>query len=310
MRRITVLLALVLAVTLTACGGSPAPTPSSESNAVTPPTAQADAANPQPTQPSQAAADTVALVNGQPITRAAYERALERARYYSATPDDSTLPAQTLEVLIEQMLITQAAAQLNVTVTDAEVQAEIDALKATAQSEQEWQAWLEANVFTESEIVEATRENLLTNRVREAVIAQSASQASGATVQQVHARHILVGSEAEARAILEQLQAGGDFVALAATYSRDSLTKDSGGDLGFFVRDDLTTPELADLAFSLQPGQIGGPLQTMLGYHVVQTLEFADTPALETVQGTALEARFADWLTQQRTAATIERFIE
>lgn len=310
MRRITVLLALVLAVTLTACGGSPAPTPSSESNAVTPPTAQADAANPQPTQPSQAAADTVALVNGQPITRAAYERALERARYYSATPDDSTLPAQTLEVLIEQMLITQAAAQLNVTVTDAEVQAEIDALKATAQSEQEWQAWLEANVFTESEIVEATRENLLTNRVREAVIAQSASQTSGATVQQVHARHILVGSEAEARAILEQLQAGGDFVALAATYSRDSLTKDSGGDLGFFVRDDLTTPELADLAFSLQPGQIGGPLQTMLGYHVVQTLEFADTPALETVQGTALEARFADWLTQQRTAATIERFIE
>lgn len=307
MKRITVLLALVLAVTLTACGGAPAPTQAPD--AVTPPP-QTNADNPQPTPQTQNAADTVALVNGQPITRVVYDRALERARYYSATPDDPTLPAQTLEVLIEQALITQAAAQLNVSVTDAEVQAEIDALKATAQSEEEWQAWLQANVFTEAEIVEATRENLLTNRVREAVIAQSATQTSGATVQQVHARHILVGSEAEARALLEQLQAGGDFVALAATYSRDSLTKDSGGDLGFFVREDLTTPELADLAFSLQVGQIGGPLQTMLGYHVVQTLEFAETPALETVQGAALESRFAEWLTQQRTAAAIERFIE
>lgn len=307
MKRITVLLALVLAVTLTACGGAPAPTQAT--NAVTPPP-QTNADNPPATPQTQAAADTVALVNGQPITRAVYERALERARYYSATPDDPTLPAQTLEVLIEQALITQAAAQLNISVSEAEVQAEIEALKATAQSEQEWQAWLQANVFTEAEIVEATRENLLTNRVREAVIAQSATQTSGATVQQVHARHILVGSEAEARALLEQLQAGGDFVALAATYSRDSLTKDSGGDLGFFVREDLTTPELADLAFSLQVGQIGGPLQTMLGYHVVQTLEFAETPALETVQGAALESRFAEWLTQQRTAATIERFIE
>jgi len=310
LRRITVLLALVLTLTLTACGGAPAPTPTSDSNAVTAQPTPDSASSAQPTPQTQNSTDAAALVNGQTITRAAYDRALERARYYSATPDDPALPAQTLEVLIEQALITQAAAQLNITVSDAEVQAEIDALKATAQNNEEWQAWLAANVFTEAEIVEATRENLLTNRVREAVIAQSLAQASSATVPQVHARHILVGSEAEARAILEQLQAGADFAALAATYSRDSLTKDSGGDLGFFVREDLTTPELADLAFSLQAGQVGGPLQTMLGYHVVQTLEFAQTPSTTSLQGAAQEAVFAQWLTQQRTAATIERFIE
>ncbi len=310
MRRITVLLALGLIVTLTACDSAHAPTPTSDANAVAAQPTPDSVSSARPTLQTQISADIVALVNGQPITRAAYERALERARYYSATPDDPTLPSQTLEVLIEQALITQAAAQLNITVSDAEVQAEIDALKATVRNEDEWQAWLAANVFTEAEIAEATRENLLTHRVREAVIAQGFAQANSATVPRVHARHILVSSEAEARAILEQLQAGADFAALAAVYSRDSLTKDSGGDLGFFVREDLTTPELADLAFSLQVGQVGGPLQTMLGYHVVQTLEFAQTPATTSLQGAAQEALFAQWLTQQRTAATIERFIE
>lgn len=305
MKRTTAMIALALSLTLTACGGTPAPT---DVPAV--PTQNTPAAPETASGSTQTTADVVATVNGQPITRGAYERALQRARQYHANPDDPTLPAQILEMLIEQAVINQSAAELNVSVSDAEVQAEIAKLKESLQSAEEWQAWLDVNLFTEAEMIEAAREQILTTRVREAVIAQEAAATGSGTVQHVRARHILVGTQAEADALLERLQAGEDFAALAATYSRDVTTKDSGGDLGFFIRTDLTTPELAEAAFSLQPGAVGGPVQTALGFHVIQTIEFADTPVTAETQGAQFEARFAEWLAQKRATATVERFID
>ncbi len=75
--------------------------------------------------------------------------------------------------------------------------------------------------------------------------------------QEVSARHILVESEDEAKAIAAELKKGGDFAAIAKEKSKDPGSKDQGGDLGFFAKDQMV-PEFAEAAFKLDKGQVSG----------------------------------------------------
>jgi peptidyl-prolyl cis-trans isomerase C len=90
--------------------------------------------------------------------------------------------------------------------------------------------------------------------------------------EQVHARHILVKTEAEAQSIIDQLNKGADFAALAKKYSTDPAAA-SGGDLGYFGRDDMV-PAFAAAAFALQPGQYTKtPVKTEFGWHVILVVD-------------------------------------
>jgi peptidyl-prolyl cis-trans isomerase C len=87
--------------------------------------------------------------------------------------------------------------------------------------------------------------------------------------EEVSARHILVGSEDEAKAIIAQLDKGADFATLAKEKSNDPA-KDTGGDLGFFSRDGMV-PEFADAAFKLGKGEYTKtPVHTSYGWHVIK----------------------------------------
>jgi peptidyl-prolyl cis-trans isomerase C len=87
--------------------------------------------------------------------------------------------------------------------------------------------------------------------------------------EEVHARHILVGNEDEAKAIIAQLDKGEDFATLAKAHSTDPGAA-SGGDLGYFGRDDMV-PEFAEAAFSIPIGQYGKtPVHTKFGWHVIK----------------------------------------
>jgi peptidyl-prolyl cis-trans isomerase C len=97
------------------------------------------------------------------------------------------------------------------------------------------------------------------------------------TVEEVHVRHILVGSEDEAKRLIAQLNQGADFATLARRFSKDPDGM-RGGDLGFFRRDQVWQG-FADLAFSLQPGQLAQtPIANEFGWHVVQTIERRRVP--------------------------------
>lgn len=109
--------------------------------------------------------------------------------------------------------------------------------------------------------------------VTEAAIRARYNQEFGGrpTVEEVHARHILVRTEAEAKRLIADLDKGADFAALARRFSRDPDSA-RGGDLGFFRRDQVW-PAFAELAFSLKPGEIGQtPISNEFGWHVVQVL--------------------------------------
>jgi len=95
--------------------------------------------------------------------------------------------------------------------------------------------------------------------------------------EEVHARHILVASEAEANKIIAELKKGGDFVAIAKARSTDSGAA-QGGDLGFFKKGDML-PEFAAAAFALKPGQFTDkPVKTQYGWHVIKAEERRTAP--------------------------------
>lgn len=91
--------------------------------------------------------------------------------------------------------------------------------------------------------------------------------------ESVHVRHILVGSEEEATdVLLEVFAKETDFGAVAAEKSIDPGSANTGGNLGWVSRGQ-TVPGFDELAFSLEPGRIGGPVETKYGWHVIQVLE-------------------------------------
>jgi peptidyl-prolyl cis-trans isomerase C len=104
--------------------------------------------------------------------------------------------------------------------------------------------------------------------------------------EQVQARHILVKTQAEAQAIIDQLNKGADFATLAQKDSLDPGAK-NGGELGWFTQDQMVKP-FADAAFALQPGQYTKtPVQTQFGWHVIlcEGKKASPPQALADVQG-------------------------
>ncbi|MCX7622857.1 MAG: peptidylprolyl isomerase [Thermomicrobium sp.] len=123
--------------------------------------------------------------------------------------------------------------------------------------------------------------------------------------EQVHARHILLATREAADQALADIRSGADFAAIARERSIDSDTAPNGGDLGWLPRGYMP-PAFDDVAFSLQPGELGGPVQTEYGWHLVQVLERdADRP-ISVRMLEALRARAFDrWLEEQRKTSTI-----
>jgi peptidyl-prolyl cis-trans isomerase C len=93
--------------------------------------------------------------------------------------------------------------------------------------------------------------------------------------EEIHARHILVATEAEAKEIQERLKKGEDFATLAKEKSKDPSAE--GGDLGFFSRGQMLKP-FEDAAFQLKEGEISDPVQTQFGWHIIKVEEKRTRP--------------------------------
>ncbi|WP_336485801.1 peptidylprolyl isomerase [Methylobacterium nigriterrae] len=87
--------------------------------------------------------------------------------------------------------------------------------------------------------------------------------------EEVHARHILVDNEAEAKKIAERIKGGEDFAKVAAEVSKDPGSKTEGGDLGWFSKERMVAP-FAEAAFRLPVGQVSDPVKTQFGWHVIK----------------------------------------
>lgn len=132
--------------------------------------------------------------------------------------------------------------------------------------------------------------------------------------EEVHAKHILVDNEADAKKIIAELKGGADFAALSKQYSKDPGAAQQGGDLGFFKKDEMV-PEFADAAFALQPGQISPePVHTQFGWHVIEVVERrrAEPPTFEQARDELRQKMIQEGVrkavAQARAEATVEKF--
>ena len=99
-----------------------------------------------------------------------------------------------------------------------------------------------------------------------------ADYVKGVSGLEYNANHILVESEEQARDLIKQLQAGGDFAELAQQHSTGPSGK-NGGALGWFKKTDMVAP-FAEATAALEPGKIAAdPVQTQFGWHVIKLNE-------------------------------------
>jgi peptidyl-prolyl cis-trans isomerase C len=132
--------------------------------------------------------------------------------------------------------------------------------------------------------------------------------------QEVHARHILVESEDEAKKILADLRKGGDFAAIAKEKSKDPGASE-GGDLGFFTKDQMV-PEFAETAFKLEKGQLSEPVKTQFGWHIIRVEDKRSKPVPEfekvkdQIETYVVRRAQAEMIQKLRGDAKIERLDE
>ena len=168
-------------------------------------------------------------------------------------PFDSIMPV-LLDRLIDHAALTMTARRAGLD-KQPDIQREIQAA-ADRVLERAWLAQVTPGKVTEAAILARFNQEY----------------ANRPATDEVRARHILVGSEAEAKSVLAELKGGADFATVARVVSKDPDGK-QGGDLGFFRRDQVW-PGFADVAFSLQPGQIGPvPVHNEFGWHIVKVEE-------------------------------------
>jgi peptidyl-prolyl cis-trans isomerase C len=130
---------------------------------------------------------------------------------------------------------------------------------------------------------------------------------------EIHARHILLPTEEDAKAALERIKKGEDFAKVATELSKDPGGE--GGDLGWFTKDKMV-PEFADAAFKLEPGQVSDPVKSQFGWHVIKVEEkrMKTFPPFEQLKDQA--ARYvaqkaqSDLITKLRQDVKVERMDE
>ncbi len=193
--------------------------------------------------------------------------------------------SDTLDKMIDELVLVQKAQSMGIMVNDDEVETEIqhnldyypdgDAPEETTPiSEKEYQksyttvmANIEDNAdFSESNLREYIRTVLFQRKVYNRIEADIDD-----TQEMIWARHILVEEESMAEDVLAKLKAGGDWIQLTLDYSIDTANNTTGGDLGWFIKGTMV-PEFEDAAWALDINEISEPVKTQFGWHIIQLL--------------------------------------
>ncbi|AMN39199.1 PpiC-type peptidyl-prolyl cis-trans isomerase [Rhodoplanes sp. Z2-YC6860] len=136
--------------------------------------------------------------------------------------------------------------------------------------------------------------------------------AKGGTEQEVRARHILVPTEDEAKAVLAEIKKGTDFAELAKQKSKDPGAAAEGGDLGYFSKDQMV-PEFAEVAFKLNKGEVSDPVKTQFGWHIIKVEDKRNKPVptfdqvKDQIETYVARKAQAEYIAKQREANKVER---
>lgn len=129
--------------------------------------------------------------------------------------------------------------------------------------------------------------------------------------QEISARHILVKTEDEAKAVVKDIKGGADFAEIAKAKSLDTGSGTSGGDLGYFTRNQMVKP-FEDAAFALKKNEISAPVETEFGWHIIRVDDIRDRalPGFEEVKdqimSSLVQTKLQELVQNLRSSAKIE----
>lgn len=132
--------------------------------------------------------------------------------------------------------------------------------------------------------------------------------------EEVRARHVLLETEDQAKAVIAELAKGGDFAEVAKAKSKDPSAQQNGGDLGYFTKGEMV-PQFSEAAFAMKPGELSSkPVKSQFGFHVIKVEDkrAAQPPTLEQARGPIreqlAEASAEKLVTDLRAKAKVKRF--
>ena len=248
-------------------------------------------AGPMPTE-------AAAVVNGVTVPRKALLDVVQAViAQLDDIPDTATTEKyrrQALDSLIDFELLYQDGVARNLTVTQADLAAEVKQTEKSFPSPKAYQDALAAKGLTKADIEQETRRALVVRRMLQDVVWPGVT-ASDEQIQRYYQEHkadfdhpaqirvsyILLPAKKDAAdrakvrtsaaALAARARAGGDFAALAVAESKDPATAQKGGDLGYISRG--TMGEAFDqVAFSLAEGQVSDPVETPSGFAVIKVV--------------------------------------
>ncbi|SCG84296.1 peptidyl-prolyl cis-trans isomerase C [Proteiniborus sp. DW1] len=185
---------------------------------------------------------------------------------------------RVLDALISEKIITIEAEKQKISISEEEIQAEIDEIISNYGGEEVFNQAMQYYGYSLDDIKKNITTNTQIKRLLEPSISISeeemqeyfeANKEEFEQKEQVKASHILVETEEEAKEIKEKLSTGEDFAELAKEYSTDEGSKVSGGDLGYFGRGQMV-PSFEEAAFSLEIDAISEPVKSDFGYHIIK----------------------------------------
>lgn len=216
--------------------------------------------------------EVAATVNGEVITMdELYEIMVsERGREF-------------LDRIIANRLILQEAEELEITVSDEEIDAEIESVinENFSGNVDFFHQAIEQYGTTEEAIRGDLKIEMVLRKIAESRIEVTdedareyflTNQESYNIPEQIEARHILLETRDEAEEVIQLLDSGNDFAELAKEHSQDVVSGEQGGNLGFFARGDMVA-EFEDVAFNLALNERSDAVESKLGFHIIEVLD-------------------------------------
>lgn len=288
---------LFIALSLAACSNNPSPTQiRATSSAQSAATLTAEPSS-TPAPPTPTPEPLALKVNGEGVSLAEYQAQVKQIQAAEPNGDAAAQRKRVMQELVNETLLAQAAFKGGFSLDETALQAKIDALAKQAGSEAALTDWQTRMGYTPASLRTALRRSVAAAWEREKIFASVPTSA-----EQVHARQILVQSEALANQVETQArQAGTNFATLAFGYDRVT-----GGDLSWFPKGYLNEQAVEDAAFALQPGQISDVIKSSIGYHIIQVIARETRPLSQSALLATQKKALSAWLENAARQSQVE----
>ncbi|MGE5629539.1 MAG: peptidylprolyl isomerase [Caulobacteraceae bacterium] len=234
----------------------------------------------------------VAKVSGQDITKEEFNKVYTvfKAQYEQQYGADvwnqevngkkfgDVAKDKLLDMLIDEKIQMKKASELGITVTDQEINTEIENAKKYFDSEDKFNEFLKNQSMDLQYYKDSVKKDLIISKLTEKLTAdvsvtdnevKSYYDSHQSEFVSVKASHILLDTKEEAEKMLQRVKAGEDFNALAKQYSKDPSAKENSGELGYFKHGEMVEA-FENAAFALKPGEISDVVQSDFGYHIIK----------------------------------------